>query len=279
MGSAADEFAMLSRLLRIWDSVDDAASRAGFSRHDVLCNAVGACIASADMLAATALVEQELAACPPDDVVGHTWLELQLLSARAWRTPLGRAGLAPEEIIRHAAVLRRAPNEKMVVDGLVMLAGRTLADDAKSEELFTEARRRAAELGNEDLELYSWATAARRKSALQRPDEAVGIYERALSRDWLRLAERHLTHGNRATAAKHLEEARLTAQQLGAHPLQSQIDGLCRRAGIRIAGQPPTPERPLTLREHEVLEQLATGRTNAQIAAAALARREGWLDP
>jgi DNA-binding CsgD family transcriptional regulator len=82
--------------------------------------------------------------------------------------------------------------------------------------------------------------------------------------------------------------------------------GVAADAGIRIAGQPRSPASTLTPREHEVLEQMATGRTNAQIAAdlfmspktvsvhisriiaklgasnrteaAALARRQGLLD-
>jgi len=184
LGSAADEFALLRPLLRLWDDVLDAPSRAGFSRHDALCDTVSACIASTDMPTASKLVEVEQAAAPGDDMVGRTWFELQLLSARAWRTPLGRSGLPADDIARHAAVLRAAPTETMVVDALVMLAGRTLHDDALSEDLFDEARHRAAELGSQDLELYSWATAARRQSALGRPDGAVRIYDQALSRTW-----------------------------------------------------------------------------------------------
>jgi DNA-binding CsgD family transcriptional regulator len=184
LGSAAEEFALLRPLLKMWDDVIDAPSRAGFTRHDALCDMVDACIASTDMPTAAQLVDEEFAAAPSDDVVGRTWFELQLLNARAWRTPLGRSGLPAEEIARHAAVLRVAPTEHMVVDALVILAGRTLHDESLSKKLFGEARRRALELGSQDLELYSWATAARRQTALGRPAEAVRIYNEALSHAW-----------------------------------------------------------------------------------------------
>jgi DNA-binding NarL/FixJ family response regulator len=81
--------------------------------------------------------------------------------------------------------------------------------------------------------------------------------------------------GSRAEATSALQSAHQTSQRLGAAPLRRELEGLARRARIDLAQPQPTkevaPARPaepfgLTPREREVLELLAEGRTNPQIA-------------
>jgi DNA-binding CsgD family transcriptional regulator len=119
----------------------------------------------------------------------------------------------------------------------------------------------------------AWLQAADRWLARNRP------YCRAYAR-W-REAEALLAHGQRATATSALREAAETAAGLGAGPLMDAIAALARRARIPIAVPEPEAARPepgpgdraaaelgLTPREREVLELVAQGQTNRQIAAA-----------
>jgi DNA-binding CsgD family transcriptional regulator len=87
--------------------------------------------------------------------------------------------------------------------------------------------------------------------------------------------------GGREAAADALRDARSVAQRLGAQPLLGEIDALARRtridlnpAGAPAADAPPRAELPeaarelgLTPRELEVLEHVALGQTNREIAA------------
>jgi ATP/maltotriose-dependent transcriptional regulator MalT len=93
-----------------------------------------------------------------------------------------------------------------------------------------------------------------------------------------RLAESLLagTRG-RDRAMEALSAARETADRLGAIPLLGEIDALARRARLELpadsALSPPAPTRDaardlgLTVRELEVLEHVASGQTNREIAA------------
>jgi DNA-binding CsgD family transcriptional regulator/tetratricopeptide (TPR) repeat protein len=95
---------------------------------------------------------------------------------------------------------------------------------------------------------------------------------------WWRYAEAALVQpDNRTSAAEALTAARATAERLGARPLLDEIDGLARRARIDLnadrepaqVASPPDPARELglTARELEVLEHVALGQTNREIAA------------
>jgi len=108
-----------------------------------------------------------------------------------------------------------------------------------------------------------WALAAEQWERLGFP------YPAAAAR--LREAEALLAAGGeRAAAAAALRGAHAALDRLGAAPLREAAETLARRARIVLAdpaAEPPT-ERPfdLTDRELTVLERLAAGRTNRQIA-------------
>lgn len=78
----------------------------------------------------------------------------------------------------------------------------------------------------------------------------------------VRLAEAHLERGERAAATGVLDDARSTADKLGAGYLLGMVDELGRRGGVADA---PARENSLTPREHEVLRLVADGCTNGQI--------------
>jgi DNA-binding CsgD family transcriptional regulator/tetratricopeptide (TPR) repeat protein len=81
--------------------------------------------------------------------------------------------------------------------------------------------------------------------------------------------------GAREQVAALLAEAHATCVRLGAEPLRADVEALARRARIELArpAAPPPASEPsaaealgLTAREAEVLELVAEGRTNRQIA-------------
>ena len=106
-----------------------------------------------------------------------------------------------------------------------------------------------------------WAQAAERWERLGFP------YPAAAAR--LREAEARLAAGGeRAAAATSLRAAHATLVRLGAAPLREAAETLARRARIVLAEPREPAERPFDLTEREltVLERLAAGRTNRQIA-------------
>jgi DNA-binding CsgD family transcriptional regulator len=112
-----------------------------------------------------------------------------------------------------------------------------------------------------------WDAAARAWEARSTPFQAA--YAR-----W-RQAEAALARRDRAQGAQALAAAHATATELGAGALRSEIEALARRARIDLARDEPAAEEPasdaaaelgLTARELEVLEHLALGQTNRQIA-------------
>jgi DNA-binding CsgD family transcriptional regulator len=117
-----------------------------------------------------------------------------------------------------------------------------------------------------------WATAAAAADELQHPHEAA--YSRFRQAEALLLSR-----GSRAEAQGAAVEAYRIASDLGATPLQREVERLATRSRLNLAGQPvasdgaagPDPVRhgipfKLTRREQDVLERLTVGRTNREIA-------------
>ena len=121
-----------------------------------------------------------------------------------------------------------------------------------------------------------WATAAAAAHELRHPHEARPTADSARLRRSSSLAGR----GSRAAAQAAAVEAHHIASDLGAAPLQRQIERLALRSRLDLvsravasqqaSGASPvgrgTPFR-LTPREQDVLERLTLGRTNREIAA------------
>jgi DNA-binding CsgD family transcriptional regulator/tetratricopeptide (TPR) repeat protein len=98
------------------------------------------------------------------------------------------------------------------------------------------------------------------------------VYQTAYAR-WRHGEALLAAHAPRAEAAEVLRPAHETALRLAARPLAGEIEALARRARIDLAPSPePAASEPdpwgLTVREHEVLEHVAAGETNRQIAEA-----------
>jgi DNA-binding CsgD family transcriptional regulator/tetratricopeptide (TPR) repeat protein len=117
----------------------------------------------------------------------------------------------------------------------------------------------------------AWATAAAAADELQHPHEAA--YGRFRQAEALLLAR-----GSRADAQAAAVEAHQIARNLGAAPLQREIERLALRSRLDLASQPVAEGRSgatpigdvipfrLTRREQDVLERLTVGRTNREIA-------------
>ena len=106
-----------------------------------------------------------------------------------------------------------------------------------------------------------WSDIAARWDALRHP------YHASYAR--LRDAQDRLAAGDRPAAASALRTAYGAAVALGAHPLRADIEALAKRARIALPSSAPATDGPpfdLTPRELTVLELVAAGRTNRQIA-------------
>jgi DNA-binding CsgD family transcriptional regulator len=118
----------------------------------------------------------------------------------------------------------------------------------------------------------AWATAAAAADELQHPHDAA--YSRFRQAEALLLAR-----GSRAAAQAAALEAHRIAGDLGADPLQRDIERLAVRSRLDLGSRPAPPEQALeaplgrravpfklTQRERDVLERLTLGRTNREIA-------------
>jgi DNA-binding CsgD family transcriptional regulator/tetratricopeptide (TPR) repeat protein len=117
----------------------------------------------------------------------------------------------------------------------------------------------------------AWAAAAVAADDLRHPHD--GAYARYRQAEALLLAR-----GSRATAQAAAAEAHRVASNLGAVPLQRDLEGLARRSRLDLAPRPAPGHGSvaaragratfrLTRREQDVLERLTVGRTNREIAA------------
>jgi DNA-binding CsgD family transcriptional regulator len=105
--------------------------------------------------------------------------------------------------------------------------------------------------------------------------DAAVTARRALARPWelavvlADTAEVHLSHRRRDDGAAALAEAHSIAVDLAAAPLRARTEALARRARIGLEGVDTADDEAdrlgLTRREREVLELLASGRSNRQI--------------
>lgn len=131
-----------------------------------------------------------------------------------------------------------------------------------------------AELGrlNGHSSATEWAAAASAAGELQHPHEAA--YARFRQAEALLLSR-----GPRAAAQAAAVEAHRITSELGAAPIQREIERLAARSRLDLAGRsvPPDGASPagpfgrtvpfrLTRREQDVLERLTLGRTNREIA-------------
>lgn len=123
----------------------------------------------------------------------------------------------------------------------------------------------------------AWQTAADAWAAVPMPYQAAKARARAGEAILL-------MRGSRERATDLLREARLSAEAIGARPLLDRIEAIARRARIGLGGPAPEPVESgpdgqqvavqrspaevlgLSAREWEVLELVAAGRSNAEIA-------------
>jgi DNA-binding CsgD family transcriptional regulator len=159
---------------------------------------------------------------------------------------------ARESLDRHSAELRAVlePDQP----GVASRAGALLA--AAAADATDEARASADGLAAAD----AW--------------ERIGEPYPAAYYRW-RAADRLLSRRDRARATAVLRQAAAMADDLGARPLRGEIDALAARARIDLreadatddgTGDEPGIDLGLSTREMEVLQLLAGGRTNRQIA-------------
>ncbi|HEX6677942.1 MAG TPA: AAA family ATPase [Actinomycetes bacterium] len=191
---------------------------------------------------------------------------LRVEADEAQRAAARRAGGEAEQA-RNAArelVERLRAALQVTGEGWRPLPG-VLADAAMAEAEFARAQ------GNADAGL--WEQAAGHWEALGQP------YPEAYAR-W-RAAEALAPDPSRRAVAERLaRRAFQVAAELRARPLREEVEALARRARLRlddeqgtdaaVAAPPPSPaaELGLTAREREVLELVAAGRSNRQIAEA-----------
>ncbi|HEV8651335.1 MAG TPA: AAA family ATPase [Actinomycetes bacterium] len=204
------------------------------------------------------------------------------LAVDGWRhaRPLYPVGLAAEADRADRARARRAAAEaedaRRVAAGLLEGA-RTLPGGTSAE-----ADALLATCEAEWTRVEGTSDPGRWQAVADAWDKAMQPYPGAYAR-W-RLAEAFLgARLDREQAERAVREAHATAARLGAAPLRTEVERLARRSRIDLAPRPARPDQAaaaepdttglagelgLTPRELEVLQLVADGRSNSQIAEA-----------
>ncbi len=177
--------------------------------------------------------------------------EILLNAVRAEVAALGDPYLEDvdrEPAIAHLAILRR-------------VAGRLHRSGDVDNASWREVQSLFARVEGRDT-VDTWRNAVESWAAIGQ------VYDEAICRT--RYAESLLTAGDRDGCRSQLLTAMQTAERLGAQPLIADIRRVAGRAHLEIAPHQRSPETEaahhLTVRELEVLELIAFGRTNEQIA-------------
>ncbi len=139
------------------------------------------------------------------------------------------------------------------------------ADPARARSVREQAREVAAALtvGGPVAEAYRLTVAGDFDAAAAAWEHLERPHPRAKSLYYAAAVAAHA--GDRDGAASRLRLAHPIAAGLGARPLVAEIEGLARRVGVSLDGQPAS--ELLTPRELEVLRLVALGRSNRDIAA------------
>jgi DNA-binding CsgD family transcriptional regulator len=189
---------------------------------------------------------------------------------------------------RLAAVGVQAEAERRQLASIERDAAAVGAARRRARRLLAEARRSAAEVAAVNPEAAAWRAVAEAEysrvedrpgpepwqAAVTAWDELERPYPAACCR-W-RQAESLVAAGRSTEATTVARAAHRVASSLGARPLQRELELLARRARLDLVGlRPEEAQRPsaeaselgLTPREREVLQLLARGYTNREIAA------------
>ncbi|GAB3741494.1 ATP-binding protein [Nocardiopsis nanhaiensis] len=215
--------------------------------------AVDVALAEGDLGEALSLSREVLERVALETSPGYTWPMLELMAEAARRG--GEPGRDAETVrtAHQVCALVRQVMELMAVSGAVRSA-----HAASITALLAEAD--GGEDGPASLAAL-WG-------------KAVGAWEATplrlqLARARLRAAEAMVAAGDRALAVERIRQVHEAATECGALPLARAAEDLARRLGTGVSADAAPPAEPagLTAREVEVLRLLASGATNAGIAA------------